>query len=414
MTEICPIHQCTGCQYCRLICPQSAIIMVPNKEQGFLYPAINEILCKDCGMCVRHCPSNYSIKPNEYRQKVYAGWIKRKEERNFSTSGGVFVALAEYILNENGVVFGVEWDKINYGAKHSYCEKIEDLKKYQGSKYVQSDVGNSYKEVKSLLDNGRLVLFSGTPCQVAALRCYLNKEYDRLFTIDIVCHGVPSTKVLKKNIGEIEKEQGAKLENLRFRHKTPDQLYTSMRYEFSDGTVMMQSVYKSYYFRGFVNNYFLREACYNCKYSNTQRVGDITLSDFWAYYPNKLKFYQYRKGVSMILINNDKGNILFNRVKHNLVFEESELTLAIQGNRNLKLPQIKPPDYNEFWRDFNGGFSMKELSDKYFPLVDIPSNSILTKIKFWLRLIIPKYLLNIAKRFIHLINNQKNESALDN
>lgn len=414
MTEICPIHNCTGCQTCRLVCPQSAITMLPDKEQGFLYPVIDKNLCTDCGKCIKHCPANHPIKPVEYQQKVYAGWIKKRKNRKFSTSGGLFVALAEYVLKEKGVVFGVEWDKSNYGAKHSYCEKIEELYKYQGSKYIQSNVGNSYRDAKSFLDDGRSVLFSGTPCQVAGLKYYLNKDYDHLFTIDIVCHGVPSPEVLRKDIEEVEKEQGATLENLRFRHKTPDQHYTSMRYEFNNGAILMQSVYRSFFSRGFVTNYFLRESCYNCKYSNTHRVGDITLADFWGYYPNKLKFAQYKKGVSMILINNAKGNALFNCVQNDLIFEERDIALAIRGNRNLQLPQIKPNNYYEFWQDFNRGYSMKELSDRYFPLIDIPSISILEKIKFWLKLIIPRSLLNIAKRFIYFNKSKKNESTLDN
>jgi len=414
MTEICPIHNCTGCQTCRLVCPQSAITMLPDKEQGFLYPVIDKNLCTDCGKCIKHCPANHPIKPFEYQQKVYAGWIKKRKNRKFSTSGGLFVALAEYVLKEKGVVFGVEWDKSNYGAKHSYCEKIEEIYKYQGSKYIQSNIGNSYKDVKSFLDEGRLVLFSGTPCQVAGLKYYLNKDYDYLFTIDLVCHGVPSSKVLWKEIEEVERRHGVKLVNLRFRHKTPDQLYASMRYEFNDGTVLMQSIFRSFFFRGFVNNYFLREACYNCKYSNTNRVGDITLGDFWGYFPNKLKFYKYREGVSLILINNKKGNALFNLVKHILKFEESDLSSAIRGNRNLQLPQIKPNNYYEFWHDFIKGYSMKELSDRYFPLIEIPSISILRKIKFWLKLIFPKSLLNIAKQVQRFFKNQKNESSLDN
>ena len=187
-----------------------------------------------------------------------------------------------------------------------------------------------------------------------------------------------------------------------------------MRYEFNDGTVLMQSIFRSFFFRGFVNNYFLREACYNCKYSNTNRVGDITLGDFWGYFPNKLKFYKYREGVSLILINNKKGNALFNLVKHILKFEESDLSSAIRGNRNLQLPQIKPNNYYEFWHDFIKGYSMKELSDRYFPLIEIPSISILRKIKFWLKLIFPKSLLNIAKQVQRFFKNQKNESSLDN
>jgi coenzyme F420-reducing hydrogenase beta subunit len=221
--------------------------MLPDKEQGFLYPVIDKNLCTDCGKCIKHCPANHPIKPVEYQQKVYAGWIKKRKNRKFSTSGGLFVALAEYVLKEKGVVFGVEWDKSNYGAKHSYCEKIEEIYKYQGSKYIQSNIGNSYKDVKSFLDEGRLVLFSGTPCQVAGLKYYLNKDYDYLFTIDLVCHGVPSSKVLWKEIEEVERRHGVKLVNLRFRHKTPDQLYASMRYEFNDGTVLMQSIFRSFF-----------------------------------------------------------------------------------------------------------------------------------------------------------------------
>jgi len=397
MNEICKKEICTGCQACRLVCPVSAISMQPDAK-GFLHPEIDQNLCINCEKCQKVCPSLKEVQPiNENTQRVYAAWSKDSHRRDFSTSGGVFAELATYVLEQKGVVFGVIWKK--YGAKHISIENASSLYKIQGSKYTQSDVGDSYKEAKNFLSQKRMVLFSGTPCQIAALKSYLSKEYTNLFTVDIVCHGVPSKTILLNRIHDIEIEKQDTIENVRFRDKKKSQFNTYMKYDFKKSKDSLKvSVYKDPYYRGFVMNYFLRESCYSCSYANTDRVGDITLADFWCYSPKKIKYLSYRKGTSLVISNNHKGETLFSRIKKRLVVDESTLSAAKYGNRNLSSPQIKPALFSEFWKEYTKNPSLDFLSRKFFPTLKYKPLPILYKIKFVLTLLLPKKLIEYLRK----------------
>lgn len=397
--EICEKNYCTGCQTCRLICQNNAIKFEPDKK-GFYYPIINESLCTECSECIKFCPSNFSsIQNNEpySQQKVYAAWIKNKKIRLYSTSGGLFYVFAKFVIQNEGVVFGVEWH--DYGARHTYCTNINDLNKFQGSKYVQSDIGNSYSQVKQFLNNDKLVLFTGTPCQIAGLKSYLKKPYENLITIDLVCHGVPSPKILKEYIKIIEEKQNDKVISVRFRHKTPNWVLTSMKFDFYNSISLYQSVFVSPYFRGFVENYYLRESCYHCKYANTQRQGDITLGDFWGYNPSSFKFASYKKGTSLVIINSQKGKKLFNNIASFILFEEKEISIAQKGNRNLLIPQDKPIQYDKFWEEYFNNLNLNLLSNKYFPPMPIPKEHIFkNKLKLYVKLMLPTFILNKIKK----------------
>ncbi len=403
--EICDVNNCTGCQACRLVCSVYAISMQANNK-GFDYPIVDDSLCIKCNNCIEICPSNISSIQHEevnFSQKVYAAWVKDKETRLFSTSGGLFFALAKFILQKKGVVFGVEW--YNYGARHIYCTKIEELKKFQGSKYVQSDVGDSYLQVKNFLAEKRLVLYSGTPCQIAGLKSYLGKFYDNLFTVDIVCHGVPSPKILKEYITQVENENNDNIVNVRFRHKTPSWFLTSVKIDMEKNEPIIQSVFQNGYFRGFVENFYLRESCYCCKYANTERQGDITLADFWHYYPQKLKFASYDKGTSLVIVNSRKGQALFNNISSKIVFEEKDFNIAKRGNRNLVRPQNKPEKYDSFWGEYFQGVDFNVLFYKYFPPLSIPKRTFKIKSKFWIKLLLPEFVIRIAKKTFKKLPN---------
>ena len=197
--------QCSGCSACYSMCPKEAIAMQEDTE-GFVYPFVDNSKCINCELCVKVCPIKKENK--KVVSNIHAIACKNKEEkiREESTSGGVFTALSELVINQGGVVFGAIYDE-NLNVKHSYVENIDECNKFRGSKYVQSSIGDAFKKVKEFLVQGRLVMFSGTPCQVAGLYSYLGKEYDNLILIDLVCHGAPSPKVFRKYIKSLENKE---------------------------------------------------------------------------------------------------------------------------------------------------------------------------------------------------------------
>ena len=211
-----PHNSCTGCSACASICPESCIVMLPDVE-GFLHPQIDAEKCSNCGLCLRTCPVLKAIDPRE-PLAVYAAVNKDDAVRERSSSGGVFWELGKMVIEEGGVVCGAGWSE-DLRVIHKVVDDLEGLKDLQGSKYVQSEIGETYKLVQTHLISGRQVLFSGTPCQVAGLRSFLGKEYDNLICVDLICHAVPSPSVFKQYKQEMEREYGFESKKISFRNK---------------------------------------------------------------------------------------------------------------------------------------------------------------------------------------------------
>lgn len=392
--EICPKIKCTGCQACRLGCLKNAISMEED-EHGHIYPTINQQLCVNCGKCRRICPSIHEIQRNEIKD-VYAGWIKEKNARKQSTSGGVAHLLSEYVIKNGGYVCGAIWQ--TPGVIHKIVSTIEELAVFQGSKYAHSDVKETYKEVEILLIDSQLVLFTGTPCQIAGLKAFLGKYYANLLTLDIICHGVPSRKILRDRIGFMQKQKGKQIINVRFRDKQPDQLHTCMKYIYNDGTSDSVSVYVDPYFCCFVDNYSLRENCYHCQYAGSNRVGDFSLADYWGYTPYSFKYKDYGAGVSAIIVNTDKAQRIIDLLKPNLLLDKRDYTDASKANRNMKLPQSKPHDGNLFWFDYIAGETVENLASKYYrPKKNIDSG-LKEQIRILTLMILPRHLIQLVKK----------------
>lgn len=391
--EICPQNICTGCQACRMSCKHSAIQMVEN-EKGNIYPIINEEKCTGCQRCINTCPALHPISTNNQKQpRVFAGWTKNGKQRKRSTSGGLSFVISKHIVKNKGIFCGVIWTE--QGAEHQICEDISMLNKFQGSKYAHSDVRNTYIEIQNLLKTGKKVLFTGTPCQVAGLKNFLRKEYDNLYTVDLVCHGVPSRLFLRQTIKNIEKKYNSKVIDIRFREKTPDQYHTSMNYYLENGKVDSERYSKSFFFRSFVDNYILRENCFHCQYSSLQRISDITLADFWNYTPYNLKFRSYRKGTSLILLNTDKGEELFSEIKNELIYEERSIQEALKSNQNLKKPQEKPQLYEEFWKDYFNGVEQNTLHKRY--LTSPKEQDWTIVVKGYIKMVLPIKMIKLLK-----------------
>ena len=275
---------------------------------------------------------------------VFAAWNKDDKIRKDSTSGGVFTALAEYILESGGVVFGAAFDGRQH-LRHVACFRREDLWRMRGAKYVQSDLGDCYREVKRWLQT-KPVLFSGTPCQVDGLYRYLGGRPDNLVTCDLVCHGVPSPGVWEDMARSIEERKGKKLQAVRFRNKVTGWKDSHFTTVFSDGTVDTAPLFATEFGRAFGRALFLRPCCYRCQYTSMNRPGDFTLGDFWGLGEDELADQQ-EKGVSLLLVNTPKGSHLFDQLP--LSRQAYAPERAIAGNPRLASPIALPADRAAFF-----------------------------------------------------------------
>lgn len=332
--------ECCACSACEQACPKHAIQMVKD-EEGFHFPQINYDLCIDCGLCEKVCPIAHPKYDNETPVSI-AGYLKDKGERSKSSSGGLFYAIALYTISKGGIVYGAAFDEA-LQLKHIGVETIPDLEKLRGSKYVQSDMGDVLKQIKSQLIKGRLCYFVGTPCQVAGLKSFLRKEYDNLITSDLVCHGVPNQDLFNKHISYLQKKHNGIISNYAFRKNDGWGGCESFRISKNgkERTIINPSYEISPYLFGFMYNMISRYSCYECPFAKLPRQGDISLADFWGiekYYPE----LDCSKGVSLILLNNSKAKQIWERVKNNCEHKESELQWAIDNNRNISLSSIKP------------------------------------------------------------------------
>lgn len=310
-------NKCTGCMACKNVCPVNAI-KIERDSNGFQYPKINQAKCVHCNLCKRVCPVNTPLKEQDHITKAYACKNKDTNIRMQSSSGGLFTLVAEYILNQNGVVFGAKFNK-KFEVVHDYILKKEELFIFRGSKYLQSKIGDNYKKAKQFLEEGRKVLFTGTPCQVEGLLTYLGKDYDNLYTQDIICHGVPSPKVWKKYLEY--KEKNKKLKGINFRKKDIlgwNNYQVSYKYDSSEENVHHE---EDIYMKLFLKNFILRESCYSCNFKKVNRKSDITLADFWGI-NEVIPEFNDEKGVSALIIHSKKGKEIFDSIKDSIVFRE--------------------------------------------------------------------------------------------
>lgn len=384
------LTKCCGCSACEQICPKSAIVLKANDE-GFLYPILNEDLCVNCGLCKRICPYDNEIKGCEPIQS-YAAQSDSVEILNKSSSGGMFRTFADYILEDGGTVAGCIFDE-TFRAVHTVSEEVETVYRMQGSKYVQSDMGNTFNEVKKCLENGQTVLFTGTPCQVAGLENYLQKPYIKLYTVDLICHGVPSPLLLEEYIKKTEEKKGI-LTDLRFRDKQRNGWCSqgSVTYKTGDKnkTFTISPFKDSYYNLYYIQNCVSRMSCYSCPYANSKRVADITIGDYWN--ANEiLQDNQVKDGISAVLVNTIKGQELLENVKDSLNITTAELSHIIKANGNLKEYNKKPEARDTIY---------KNLKDNGYDYV-VKDNCKFTYLMPFIRKHMPKRLKKVLKGLLH-------------
>lgn len=352
--NICDLQNCTGCAACTQVCKHGAISMQLD-EEGFLRPLISQDLCVECGICVKTCPVNTQTMKYE-PIKIFSGWSNDETTRLTSSSGGAFVEIAKIILAQKGVVFGVAMD-CNMLARHIFIESEKDICKLQGSKYIQSIIGDAYKETKHFLQEGRKVLFSGTPCQVAGLRNFLHKDYENLYTVDLVCHGVPSPKVFKDYTHYIETVIKEPIKEIKFRCKKSSWIFFNMGvnpHVEKNGFTKYSYIgnyYSDPFIRAFLRDNILRPNCYQCQYTSLERVSDFTIGDWWGYKATTEKDKDFdRKGVSLILCNTEKAVAV--SLHLNMYLSEQTKEEVLHTNLSLKRPFPMPETRDEFWREY--------------------------------------------------------------
>lgn len=322
--------KCTGCSACKNICPKKCISMTADNE-GFLYPVVNTELCINCGLCENVCPIvNGKTAAYERDIKAYAAINNNEEIRLKSSSGGIFTLIAESVIDKGGVVFGAAYDN-DFKVIHKYTEIKEGLEDFHGSKYVQSIIGETYKQAKHFLESGRIVLFTGTPCQIGGLYSYLGKNYDNLITQDLICHGVPSPMVWRKYLEYRESVSRASARRMSFRRKNCGWKTFSVSFEFSNDTEYVAKLTDDPYMQAFLRNLCLRPSCYDCKFKTKNRQADLTLADFWGI-QNIIPEMDDDKGTSLLIVNSEKGLRVLHSIKNNLTLREIELDKAIKYN----------------------------------------------------------------------------------
>lgn len=371
MIRILKKKNCCGCGACVQKCPKSCIKFQID-EEGFFYPQVDERLCVNCGLCEKVCPI---LSPLSINTPISTYALKNTKERirMESSSGGVFSLMAEDIINDGGVVFGAKFDE-KWQVVIGFTETIKGIVDFRGSKYVQSRIDNSYKDCEKFLKQGRKVLFSGTPCQIAGLRNFLKKSYPLLYTVDIICHGVPSPKVWWLYLNEILKDEATKndssisiesIKKIEFRNKQEGwrKYHFVLTFEEICGRdkkqVSLSSVYQDdLYMKAFLQNLILRPSCYECKFRDGRCHSDISLADFWAANAVMPQFDD-DKGVSAVLVNSQKGQQLLNL---NLCdVRPTALRHCKSGNGGFKAKTTQHPRRDKFFKQLDNSESVIKL-----------------------------------------------------
>ena len=343
-------ENCCGCTACSSICPKDAVVMKRDTE-GFSYPYIIEEKCINCGLCANVCQID-KVKRHDKPIKILAAYNKKTDVRMQSSSGGLFGILASFVEEQNGVIYGVAFTE-KFQVVHERAEQKKDWEKFRTSKYVQSDLKNTFVQIRRDLADNRVVLFVGTPCQVEGLNLFLSRtNTDKLIVCDIVCHGVPSPKIWEEYLEYVQKTSKQRIGKVNFREKSHYGWHNStitLWDKDSHNIILEETQDENFFSQMFFNDLILRPSCYQCKFANMYRVGDITLGDFWGIEKTHPELDD-NKGTSLLLINTKKGKEVFEKLK--IEFECAQVNETDCLQPNLCGPSFRPKSREVFWRAY--------------------------------------------------------------
>lgn len=367
MIDIKDKKDCCGCWACYNACPKQCIEMKEDNE-GFRYPIIDKENCIDCGLCEKVCPIIHAVKEDiPHKQSGFLLQHTNDKIRHESTSGGAYTALASWVIKQGGIAFGAGFRKGTFIVEHQAVSAIEDLSIFRNSKYVQSNVGDIYKQVKKYLKEGMWVIFSGTPCQVEGLRHYLGlREYEKLIIVDLVCHGIPSPRLLAKHIEVQHSLIGGKFTNVLFRDKYYGYHYSSFSiYNENPDKDYHKGVDTNEFLRAFFNNLSDRPSCYDCRFKKRYRNSDITI---WDCFPIEEFTKDFDgKGTTRVLVHTEKGKRLINEIKEDVRLLEVDADKLTKGVREMFHSVPYNPNREKFFEDLNG-MDAKDFFNKWFPI----------------------------------------------
>lgn len=348
MEKLCKAELCTGCGACAAICPMGCIHMKANPE-GFLRPVVDTGTCIACDRCRQTCPILKDNQSTCDETVAYAAVNKDEQVRYSSTSGGVFSLLCGWVLERGGVVFGAAYDR-DFNVTHCAIEDNESLTKLRGAKYAQSNLNNTYIQVKSCLKNGRYVLFSGTPCQIGGLISFLGKPYEKLILVDLICHGVPSPKVWQHYIAYRSSHDaaGEKPAHINLRSKETGWPGYSIRFDYPNGESYCAPNSQDPYLRGFVGNLYLRPSCYSCHFKGSVRKSDFTLGDYWGVW-GQLPELHDGKGTSLVLLHTQKAKQLWKELDCQMRYSEVNVPAALAENPSALLSSDRTEKRDAFF-----------------------------------------------------------------
>lgn len=347
-------NACTGCSACASVCPRNCIAMKEDRE-GFLQPVIDSSKCIKCHKCERTCPIlNKESIPDDFETKAFAAINKNELIRSESSSGGVFYALAKWVIGQGGVVFGALWNE-KWEVVHDFADSIEGVKAFMKSKYVQSRIGDTYVQAKKFLDGGRWVLFSGTPCQLAGLRAFLGKDYERLLQIDLICHGVPSPEVWRKYLESYFPNENILSVNMREKEMGWDKYRMQI---LTDRKKYLADRVSNPYIIGFLNDSYLRRSCYQCVFRQYHRASDFTIADYWGVKRECPEMYDGR-GTSIVFCHTDKAASLLDKLHDEMALLPQAKDNAIRFNKSMEVNEALPIKRKRFYKLFRITSSFK-------------------------------------------------------
>lgn len=363
-------YNCCGCGACEQACPVGAIIMQGDAE-GFLYPKIDQYKCISCNKCERVCPFQNGL-PRTEAKTTFLLIDKNDERRNEASSGGAFELACHAFISDSDsfAIWGCTLDQ-NFKAVHTCVYTFDDIYQLKKSKYIQSDLQDAFQRIHRQLSTGSMkVVFSGTPCQTAALRLFLQREYDNLMTIDFVCHGVPSQKAFDAYIKEFEKRIGEKVQSFTFRNKDNGTDPYGVKITSSSGETYIESSSDNAFMFGYLNGFLFRPSCYNCPFASVTRHSDITIADYWGIEEYlKKTTVSLSRGSSMLLINTHKGAAIYRKIqtRDDVYTCEVPISVALKNNQNLSHNSEEQPYREKFYRFLHQYPFSEALSRSQYP-----------------------------------------------